>query len=183
MIGLASIADPFINIVLTDKWTDVIPLLQILCIALMWHPIHAINLNILQVKGRSDYFLRLEVGKKIIGVIILILTLPKGIVIMCCGKIVGNIVVLFLNTHYTRKLIGYGFFSQMKDLLPVLVHSIIMGFLVILVSHIMPTLWLKLIIGVVVGMVYYVSGAYIMRFKEMDELLIILKLKKNNSIR
>lgn len=178
MIGLAAVADPFIRIALTDKWEGSIYLLQIICFALMWYPIHAINLNILQVKGRSDYFLKLEIIKKVQGVLFLVATVPMGIVTMCYGKVISSLISLIWNTHYTKKLIGYGYFAQMRDLLPVLIHSLVMGGIVILVVHFMPTLWLKLIVGVLAGMVYYIAGAYIMKFPEMNELLTILKLKR-----
>lgn len=178
MIGLAAVADPFIRIALTDKWEGSIYLLQIICFALMWYPIHAINLNILQVKGRSDYFLKLEIIKKVQGVLFLVATVPMGIVTMCYGKVISSLISLIWNTHYTKKLIGYGYFAQMRDLLPVLIHSLVMGGIVSLVVHFMPTLWLKLIVGVLSGMVYYIAGAYIMNFPEMNELLTILKLKK-----
>lgn len=178
MVGLAAVADPFIRVVLTDKWSGSIYLLQIICFQMMWYPIHAINLNILQVKGRSDYFLKLEIIKKVQGVLMLCITVPMGIVAMCYGSVISSVVCLLWNTHYTRKLIGYGFISQMKDMLPVFAHSLIMGALVVLVSHFMPTLWFKLIIGGLVGIVYYISGAYIMRFPEMYELMGILKLKR-----
>ena len=179
MVGLSAVADPFIRLVLTDKWEGAIILLQIICFALMWYPIHAINLNILQVKGRSDYFLKLEVIKKVQGVLFLIVTVPMGIVAMCCGKVISSLISLIWNTHYTKKLIGYGYFAQMRDLLPILVHALVMGGIVLLVVNFMSTLWLKLIVGVLSGMIYYVAGAYIMKFPEMDELLTILKLKKN----
>ena len=178
MVGLAAVADPFIRIALTDKWANAICLLQILCFSLIWYPIHAINLNILQVKGRSDYFLKLEIIKKVQGVLFLIVTVPMGIVAMCLGKVISSLISLIWNTYYTEKLIGYGYFSQMRDLLPILVHSLVMGGIVLLVVNFMPTLWLKLIVGVLVGIVYYIAGAYIMRFPEMDELLTIMKLKK-----
>lgn len=178
MVGLSAVANPFIRLVLTDKWEGAIILLQIICFALMWYPIHAINLNILQVKGRSDYFLKLEIIKKVQGVLFIVVTVPMGIVAMCWGKVISSLISLIWNTHYTKKLIGYGYFAQMKDLLPVLIHSLVMGGIVLLVVHFMPTLWLKLIVGVVAGMVYYIVGAYLMKFPEMDELLTILKLKR-----
>lgn len=178
MVGLAAVAGPFIRLVLTDKWEGAIYLLQIICFALMWYPIHAINLNILQVKGRSDYFLKLEIIKKVQGVLVLVVTVPMGIVAMCYGKVISSLISLIWNTHYTKKLINYGYFAQMKDLLPVLIHSLVMGGIVLLVVHFMPTIWLKLIVGVLTGMVYYIAGAYIMKFPEMDELLTILKLKR-----
>lgn len=178
MLGLSAVADPFIRIVLTDKWENSIYLLQIICFALMWYPIHAINLNILQVKGRSDYFLKLEIIKKVQGVIILCITVPMGIVAMCYGQVVSSLVSLIWNTYYTKKLIGYGYWAQMRDLIPIFLHSLIMWALALFVVSLMPTLWLKLFAGVSIGMIYYFAVAYIMRFPELNELLIILRLKR-----
>lgn len=177
MIGLSAVADPFIRLALTDKWEGAIYLLQIICFQLMWYPIHAINLNILQVKGRSDFFLKLEIIKKVQGVLVLCITVPMGIVAMCYGSVISSIISIVWNTHYTKKLINYGFFAQMRDLFPILIHSLLMGGIALLVVHSMPTLWLKLIVGVLSGMVYYIAGAYIMKFPEMNELLSILKIK------
>lgn len=179
MMGLSAVADPFIRLVLTDKWEGAIYLLQIICFCMMWYPIHSINLNILQVKGRSDYFLKLEIIKKVQGVIVLCITVPIGIVAMCYGSLISSIICLIWNTYYTKKLLGYGFFAQMKDLFPVIMHSLAMWLLVSVIVHFMPNLWLKLIVGVLSGMVYYIVGAYLMKFPEMDELLTILKLKRN----
>lgn len=177
MTGLAAVADPFIRIILTDKWENTIYLLQIICFAMMWYPIHAINLNILQVKGRSDYFLKLEIIKKVQGVIILCITVPMGIVAMCYGQVISSLISLIWNTYYTKKLIGYGCWAQMRDLLPILIHSLVMCAFVLLIVNHMTTLWLKLIIGVLSGIIYYFAGAYIMRFPELDEILVILKIK------
>lgn len=179
MIGLSAVADPLIRLVLTDKWEGAIYLLQIICFAMMWYPVHAINLNLLQVEGRSDYFLKLEVIKKIQGVIVLCITIPLGLVAMCYGRVVSSVLSLAYNTYYTKKLIGYGFGSQMKDLLPVLLHSLVMGVIVWLIVHFLPSLWLKLMVGVVAGIVYYLAGAYIMRFDELNELLSLLHIRKN----
>ena len=179
MVGLSAVADPFIRLVLTDKWEGAIYLLQILCFALMWYPIHAINLNLLQVKGRSDYFLKLEVIKKILGVAILCVTIPLGLVAMCYGRLFSSVVCLGINTYYTKKIIGYGFLDQMKDLLHILVHSLVMYGIVLAIVYVMPTLWSQLLVGTLVGIVYYIIGAYLMKFDEMNELLLLIKRKKN----
>ena len=178
MVGLASVADPFIRLILTDKWEGSIYLLQIICFSMMWYPIHAINLNILQVKGRSDYFLKLEIIKKVQGVLILCITVPMGIVAMCYGGVISSLISLFWNTFYTKRLIGYSFLDQMRDLLPILIHSLVMGIVVSLVVYCMPNEWFKLVIGILSGVIYYIGGAYIMRFPEVAELLAILKLKR-----
>lgn len=177
MVGLAAVADPFIRLVLTDKWEGTIYYLQILCFSLMWYPIHAINLNLLMAKGRSDYFLKLEVIKKIQGVIILCITVPLGLVAMCYGRIVSSLISLVWNTYYTKKIIGYGYTQQMKDLMHILLHTLVMGAITYWVVCMLPNLWLKLIVGILAGMAYYIAGAYLMKFEEMKELLLILKRK------
>ena len=178
MLGLSAVADPFIRLTLTDKWAGSIYLLQIICFSLMWYPIHAINLNLLQVKGRSDYFLKLEVIKKVLGVVVLCVTVPLGLVAMCYGRIFTSVVCLGLNTYYTKKIIGYGFADQMRDLAHVLIHALVMYALVWLVVQCLPGLWLQLIVGILVGMAYYLLGAYLMKFDELNELLLLLKRKK-----
>ncbi len=177
MVGLSAVADPFIRLVLTDKWEGAIYLLQILCFSLMWYPIHAINLNLLQVKGRSDYFLKLEVIKKILGVAILCVSIPLGLVAMCYGRVFSSVVCLGINTYYTKKIIGYGFLDQMKDFLHILVHALVMYGIVFAIVHIMPTLWSQLLVGILAGIAYYVVGAYLMKFDELNELLRLIKRK------
>lgn len=178
MLGLAAVSQSFVSVVLTEKWVGAVPYIQVLCFSLMWYPIHAINLSILSVKGRSDYFLKLEIYKKVLGVVILAITVPMGIMAMCYGMVISSVLSLFINTYYTKKLIDYGFGAQIRDLLPILLHSLVMWAVVHVIVYFMPTTWLKLIVGVLSGIIYYIAGAYIMKFPEMDELLTILKLKK-----
>lgn len=178
MVGLSAVADPFIRIVLTDKWEGTIYFLQILCFSLMWYPIHAINLNLLQVKGRSDYFLKLEVIKKILGVATMCVTIPMGLEAMCYGRVFTSVVCLALNTYYTNKIIEYGFLSQMKDLLHIIAHSFVMYGIVFVIVHYLPNLWSQLFVGTFAGTIYYFIGAYLMKFDEFSELLSLLKLKK-----
>ena len=81
----------------------------------MWYPIHAINLNILIVKGRSDLFLRVEIEKKIIGILILMIVMNFNIQIMAIGNLVSSVIALFINSKYSRKIIKYGILDQFKD--------------------------------------------------------------------
>ena len=178
MVGLAAVANPFIRIVLTDKWEATIPFLQIISFSLMWYPIHAINLNLLQVKGKSDYFLKLEVIKKIQGIIVLCITVPLGLTAMSFGRVFTSVVCLGINTYYTNKIIGYGFIKQMRDLLPILIHSLVMGAIVFAIVHLLPTLWMQLIVGTLAGIAYYLIGAYLMKFNELKELVSLLKQRK-----
>lgn len=116
MLGLAALAVPLIRLILTEKWLPSAPLLQWLCLGSMLYPIHALNLNLLNVKGRSDLFLRLEIIKKTIMTAAILLTFRYGVLIMMMGLAVTSYITLFINTYYTKKLIGYGIWKQMRDL-------------------------------------------------------------------
>lgn len=177
MVGLAAVADPFIRLILTDKWEGIIILLQIICFAYMWYPIHAINLNLLQVKGRSDLFLKLEIVKKINITIMLFITVPIGITAICVGKIVTSLIALVLNTYYTGKLINVGFLEQMKDLLPMLLNCVVMFLLVYFTMPFLPSHWIKLLVGVLLGGAYYLIAAFLFKSAELRELLLIVKRK------
>jgi O-antigen/teichoic acid export membrane protein len=170
MIGLSAVADPFIRLILTDKWSGVILLLQILCLSRMWYPIHAINLNLLQVKGRSDLFLRLEIIKKIIGVSILCITLSKGVTAMCIGMVFSSLIAVIINTYYTGKLINIGYFKQMKDLLPILSYSLSMGLIIKGVTLCIHSNALSLLAGILTGILYYFTISFITKSPELQEI-------------
>ena len=170
MIGLAALAHPLIVLVLKEKWEFAAVLLQIICLSMMWYPIHAINLNLLQVKGRSDLFLKLEIWKKCIGIIILCTTVPLGIMAMCTGTIMSSIIALIINTHYTGKLIQVGFTQQMRDLMPSLFYSLSMGIIVYGSVYFISHLWAKLTIGVTIGIIYYLSAAKFTNSQDLEEL-------------
>ena len=177
MIGMSAVARPFIDIVLGKQWGFCGQLLQIICFAMMWYPIHAINLNLLQVKGRSDLFLRLEIIKKILGITVLCITAPFGLVVMCYGQIFNSIVALVINTYYTGKLINVGFIRQMKDLLPTILLSLTMFGAILLVNGFIEANIYRLVIGILVGIIVYSSGSYIFKFKELQTLFSLIRRK------
>lgn len=177
MIGLSAVALPFVDIILGVQWSFCGQLLQIICFAMMWYPIHSINLNLLQVKGRSDLFLRLEIIKKILGITVLCITAPFGLIVMCYGQIFNSIVALAINTYYTGKLINVGFIRQMKDLFPTILLSLTMFRTILLVNGFIESNMYRLIIGIMVGIVVYVSGSYIFKFKELQTLFSLIRRK------
>lgn len=177
MIGLAAIAQPLIYITLTDKWSTAAPLLQILCFCFMWYPVQALNLNLLQVKGRSDIFLKLEIAKKIIGVGILLCTLPYGVVFMCLGSVLASIIALLINTRYTGRLIHVNFMQQIRDLLPSLLYAGSMGIIVFSTISFIANSWLQLFAGIAIGVIYYIVISYITGSKELQYLFSLIKEK------
>lgn len=174
-LGLGAVSYPLINVLYTNIWIYAASLLQILVFAGMWYPIHAINLNLLIVKGRSDIFLRLEIIKKIIGVSIMIGTVPLGIEAMCYGTIVSSLISLLINTYYTGKLINMGIIKQLKDIYHILILSLIMFASCKLISTILGNGIQSLVISVLCGIIIYFGGAVIFKFKELPMLLNIHK--------
>lgn len=175
MMGLSALAVPFIHIVIGDQWSLCAKLLQVLCFSMMWYPVHAINLNLLQVKGRSDLFLRLEIIKKILGISVLCLTAPLGLVVMCYGQVFNSLVALAINTYYTGKLINVGFFKQMRDLMPTLLLSLSMFGLIWIISHFVSNQIYQLLAGILSGIIYYTSISYFCRFSELQEFFSLIK--------
>ena len=127
MFGLAAVAKPLIMILIGEKWLPAVYFLQIICFSGMLYPLHAINLNILQVKGRSDLFLNLEIIKKIIAVGPIILGIVYGIEYMLWGGVLTSFIAYFLNSYYSANLINYPTNEQLKDILPTFVISFVVA--------------------------------------------------------
>ncbi|KAA1166154.1 lipopolysaccharide biosynthesis protein [Pseudoalteromonas fuliginea] len=123
MIGLSLIATPLITVALGEQWLASAPLLSILCFAFILYPIHAINLNLLNVKGRSDIFLKLEIIKKSLIVLMLFITIPLGIKAMCIGMVGNSFIAFFINSFYTGKFSQLNTKKQLKALLPLFIGA------------------------------------------------------------
>jgi O-antigen/teichoic acid export membrane protein len=175
MCLLAGIAYPLVTILLSEKWNYTATLLIPLCFSMMWYPIHAINLNLLKVKGRSDLFLRLEIIKKILGISMLVITVPWGLLVMCYGTIVNSLIALIINTYYTGKLINVGFFKQMRDMYGTLIISLTMFYLVFLVTNIMKDPYAQLSMGIVSGLVYFLFACSIAKLQEVRYIRSLIK--------
>lgn len=175
MIGFAAIAEPFIIFILTEKWRGVIPILQIISICYMFYPLNAINQNLMQVKGRSDLFLRLEIVKKIIGIILLFISLPFGIYYVCFSLVVYALINLAINTYFTSKLIRFNIPQQIKDLVRILFASLAMGAIVYLVNYIEISYILKLILGIIVGAITYTLIAWTTKMSELKQLTNLIR--------
>jgi len=115
MMGMAALAEPLIRAILTVKWIESVWMLQLLCFSGMWYPIHAQNLSILNVKGRADLFLKLEIVKKVMLTVVLIISVPLGIKAMIIGQLITAYTALLINSYYTKRLIGYGLLEQMHE--------------------------------------------------------------------
>lgn len=178
MMMLSALARPLIIVMVTDKWEGSIILLQLMCFSMMWYPVHAMNLNLLQVSGRSDLFFRLEIIKKSYGLLMLFITLPIGLIAVVLGRWVTNVLTLFVNTYYTGKLIGVSFFKQMGDLLPIMGVSFAMWCLIHLSIYYISDYVVQILVGGVVGAVFYLGTSYLLKRPEIDDVIFMLKRRK-----
>jgi len=138
MIGMAAIAKPLILTLIGVKWASSIIYLQLLCFSAMLYPLHALNLNILNVKGRSDLFLKLEIIKKIVAIPIIFVVIFLGVKAMIFGFIILSFAAYFLNAHWSGKLINYSIKEQILDIIPSFLLSLFMGLIVFSLEYVVP---------------------------------------------
>ena len=167
-----------ILIVLTEKWLPSVSLLQLFCITGVLYPIHAINLNVLNVMGRSDIFLKLEFIKKGFIVIAILSTFSYGVKALVIGQIVFSAIALILNTYYTKKLISYGIFAQLKDIFPFFISALISSFIVYLISLFIINHLIIIAINVVLGTIFYFVFLFIFQIEEIKYLYQIEAIAK-----
>lgn len=156
MIGMAAIAKPMVILLLTEKWVACVPFLQISCITMAFYPIHTANLQAINALGRSDIFLKLEIIKKIVGITLLIVGIPFGVYAMVWLKALSSLISTFINAFPNKKLLNYSYLEQMKDLLPSIGISAVMGACVLGVELLQLNVLLTILIQIVVGSVLYV---------------------------
>ncbi|RKS50616.1 O-antigen/teichoic acid export membrane protein [Gillisia mitskevichiae] len=177
LIILAVLAEPTFRLLFTEKWLPAVPYFQILCITGILYPLHSYNLTILNVKGRSDLFLKLEVFKKILIIITLLVTIPLGIIAMLYGQVVISIIAFFINAHYTGKFINYTALQQLKDVFPIVLLSLVMGLFIYLLDYygLGNNLdILRIMVGGVVGLSIYIFAAYRFKFDSFQELIKLI---------
>lgn len=175
MMGLAFCAEPIVKLVLTDKWLPCVPFLRIFCITYMFWPVHTANLNAINAMGRSDWFLRLEIVKKITGMIILLSTMWFGVMAMAYSLLLSSVLSQIINSWPNRKLLNYGYLEQVRDFAPGILLAVIMGICVYFVGFLPFSIIITLLIQTVVGAVIYIGVSAILRLEEYEYLVGMVK--------
>lgn len=175
MMLLAGIAEPLIRFLVTDKWLECVPFLQILCFGWMYDCLTRINLNLLYVKGRSDLVLRLEIVKKTIAFTILFVSCFMGIIGICVGAAVYNFIAFFCNTYYTKRLLSYGFKEQFIQTLPYLALSLLVLAIAAAISMTPIAPAYSIILSTLVCASVYLMLAKVLRLPALKELTGIIK--------
>lgn len=173
------LGEPLFRFLMTDKWLPAVPYFQILCLSGIMYPLHAYNLNILNVKGRSDLFLKLEIIKKSIITLGLIIAIPFGIYGLLWMQFGLTILAFFINTSFSGKMINYLMLEQLKDIVPIFGLAGLIGILVFLVDMQLPGSsnfdFIRLVVGTVLGLGGYITISFLTRlspFIDFRELIL-----------
>ena len=175
MMGLAFCAEPIVSLILTDKWLPCVPFLRIFCITYMFWPVHTANLNAINAMGRSDWFLKLEIIKKVVGLTILLSTMWFGVMAMAYSLLLGSVLSQIINSWPNKKLLNYGYLEQVRDFAPGILLAVIMGICVYFIGYISLSVIFKLIIQIVSGALIYIAGSAILNLEEFQYLLGMIK--------
>lgn len=175
MMGLTFCAHSVVGLVLTDKWLPSVFYMQIFCITFMFYPIHTANLNAIKALGRSDLFLKLEIAKKVVGLILLISTMWFGVKVMALSMLVSSLTSQIINTFPNKKLLNYGYTEQLKDILPAIGLAVVMGIIIYPIQHLGLSYLLTLFIQVPIGTAIYIIGSKLLHLDSFEYLLGIVK--------
>lgn len=171
MMGLAVCAKPLISLILTDKWLPCVPFLQIFCFTYAFYPIHTANLNAIKALGRSDLFLILEILKKVVGIVLIVSTMWISVEAMALSLIAGSILSQIINSWPNKKLLGYSYLQQLKDLMPSMALTTVMGAVVYCVGFLPIATWLVLAIQILAGVAIYVGGSMLFKLESYQYIL------------
>ena len=164
MMGLAFVGEPVVRLLLTEKWLPCVPFMCISCVTYMFYPVHTANLNAIKAMGRSDLFLKLEISKKVVGLIVLVATMWFGVMAMAYSLLFTSLASQIINSWPNKKLLNYGYLEQLKDIMPSILVAVVMG------CCIYPIQWLgfsdvvALILQVLMGAVIYVGLSVLLKF-------------------
>lgn len=175
MMGLAFCAEPIVHFVLTDKWLLCVPFMQIFCITYMFYPIHTANLNAVKAMGRSDLFLKLEIAKKVVGIVLLLSTMWFGVMAMAYSLLLSSVLSQLINSWPNRKLLQYSYLEQLKDILPGIILAVGMGLCVYMVGFLNLSDIVTLAIQIPLGVIIYFGMSIVLHLESFDYLIEIVR--------
>jgi O-antigen/teichoic acid export membrane protein len=177
MVLCALLAYPLVLILLTEKWLPCVVLMQWLCLARMFTPLSALNMNILNAVGRSDLFMKLDFSKAPLTILILAITIPISVKAIVIGTFVDSFLCFFINAYLPGRMFGYGAWKQIKDWRYILLSIALMSIVVLGFMQLVENAWLQLLVGGSLGVLVYAACCYF--FKVIDEdMLRLLKIKR-----
>ena len=173
-LGVCSVARPLIVSLITDKWLGCVPFIRVLIFAYLCDGITLVNLNLLYVKGKSNTVLKLEILKKSIAIIILLITIRYSVLAVCIGQAIYAVIALTLNTRNTRKILNYGLLKQVRDIFPYLIFSLIIMSVGLGLDYLMGNNWIVLGLSLILCPSLYLLLCYVFRLDALNEMASIV---------
>lgn len=175
MAGLAACAEPLVRLLLTEKWLPCVPYMQIFCVCYAFYPLHTANLNAIKAMGRSDMFLYLELVKKAVGILALVITMYMGVFYMALSRIFTGVLSQLINAFPNKKLLDYPYLEQLKDMAPSILLSALMGAGVYLLTFLGLNDFATLALQLVCGVALYVALSLLFGIDSFNYILSVIK--------
>lgn len=175
MAGLAACAEPLVRLLLTEKWLPCVPYMQIFCVCYAFYPLHTANLNAIKAMGRSDMFLYLELVKKAVGILALVITMYMGVFYMALSRIFTGVLSQLINAFPNKKLLDYPYLEQLKDMAPSILLSALMAAGVYLLTFLGLNDFATLALQLACGVALYVALSLLFRIDSFNYILSVIK--------
>ena len=176
VIGLAACAEPFVRLILTEKWLFCVPYLRVFCLIYGFWPVHTANLNAIKAVGRSDIFLKLEIIKKTIGLLSIIISIRYGVFAIAMASLIVAPLSVIINATPNVKLLGYSYHEQLKDMCPSMLLSVVMGILVYGISYLPIHDFYLLLFQILGGIILYLLISFVLK---IEAFVYLLEMYKN----
>ncbi|MDO4277443.1 MAG: lipopolysaccharide biosynthesis protein [Lachnoclostridium edouardi] len=171
LLGMFAVADTLVLALLGEKWMMCVPFLRIMCIAYCFYPIHITNLQAINAMGRSDVFLKLEIMKKVIGIVGLIAGIQFGAIVMVSIKALVDFLCIFINAWPNKRILNYSIGQQCRDMAPAVALSAVMAAVVYFFGGFVPGAWFRLAVQILVGIGVYILLSAVFRVESFSYLL------------
>ena len=174
MAGLAVCAEPLIRLLLTEKWLPCVPYMRIFCIVYAFYPLHTANLSAIKALGRSDIFLKLEVLKELVSIVLLLVTMRYGVYAIALGLLVSSVASQLINSWPNRKMLGYTYPQQLRDMAPAILLSLLMAACVWPIQRLGLSDFVTLVIQVPLGVAVYAGVSAALKLESFRFLLEVI---------
>jgi O-antigen/teichoic acid export membrane protein len=171
LITVIVVSEPFVIILLKEKWAPMIPYLQLLCFAGLLYPIHSVNIQALKAQGKSNLTFRLNLIKNSLRIINIIISYRWGVLYIIIGEVIISILSIYINTYYTNKLINYGPLKQLRDIWKIVLGGLLAGALGLFINLQLENLWVMLFVGGFVSFGVYAAFQYLFNRKFFMEVI------------
>ena len=183
MVLLSVVSEPLFRFLLTEKWLPMVSYFQILTVVGVLHPFQRYNANILRVKGRSDLVLKLNIIRKVVLTLTIVIAVRYGIYGILISECVYSIICVFINTMYSSALINYSLKEQIKDVVGIYVLAVLIGYGIYLfdknIMYILPDVF-RVLVGMILGYIAYFGVAYFLKFEIIYIIRNFIKERRNN---